>query len=232
MLVIKKGFFLIPILIVFSLTPSIFAEKIINENPSLILKTDKSTYQIGESLIISGIVEEKKMPVAALRLFNPQGEILLANILELEDDNTFSKTVLLEPSLYDTSGSYIIQLDYGKLKAETIFDIIYDDEISEDSILDEFEEIIFPEVIVMTDKSYYQDGDTITIVGFVSKLSEPSVLVVIYDPFGFPSGFYFGEIDSNYEFTVNFLVKSGVNFRTQGEYSIIARYGDSWRRVG
>jgi len=228
---IKKGFFLIPILIIFSLTPSIFAEKIINENPSLILKTDKSTYQIGESLIISGIVEEKKMPVAALRLFNPQGGILLANNLELEDDNTFSKTVLLEPSLYDTSGSYTIQLDYGKLKAETIFDIIYDDEISEDSILDEFEEIIFPEVIVMTDKSYYQDGDTITIVGFVSKLSEPSVLVVIYDPFGFPSGFYFGEIDSNYEFTVNFLVKSGVNFRTQGEYSIIARYGDSEDRI-
>ena len=113
MLGIKKGFFLILILIIFSLTPFIFAEKIINDNPSLILKTDKSTYQIGESLIISGIVEEKKMPVAALRLFNPQGEILLANNLELEDDDTFSKTVLLEPSLYDTSGSYIIQLDYG-----------------------------------------------------------------------------------------------------------------------
>ncbi|MFQ5573085.1 MAG: tetratricopeptide repeat protein [Nitrosopumilaceae archaeon] len=212
------------------MTP-IFAEEINDENPSLILKTDKSMYQIGESLIISGNVEEKKMPVAALRLFDPQGGILLANNLELEDDKTFSKTIILEPSFYDTSGSYIIQLDYGKLKAETTFDIIYDDEISEDSILDEFDEIIFPEIIVMTDKSHYQDGDTITIVGFVSELREPSVLVGIYDPFGFPTGFYFGEIDSNFEFIVNFLVKSGVNFKTEGEYSIIARYGDSNDRI-
>jgi len=227
----KKGLFLFPILIIFSLTPSIFAEEIIDDNPSLILKTDKSTYEIGESLIISGNVEERKMPVAALRLFNPQGEILLANNLELEDNNTFSKTIILETPFYDTSGSYNIKLDYGKLKTETTFDIINDDEIPEDSILYEFDEIIFPEVIVMTDKSHYQDGDTITIVGFVSELSEPSVLVGIYDPFGFPTGFYFGEIDSNFEFTVNFLVKSGVNFKTEGEYSIIARYGDSEDRI-
>jgi tetratricopeptide (TPR) repeat protein len=227
----KKGFFLVPILIIFSLIPSIFAEEIIDNNPSLILKTDKSTYEIGESLIISGNVEEKKMPVAALRLFNPHGEILLANNLELDDNNTFSKTIILEPSFYDTSGIYTIQLDYGKLKAETTFDLINYDEIPEDSILDEFDEIIFPEVLVMTDKSHYQDGDFITIVGFVSELSEPSVLIGIYDPFGFPTGFYFGEIDSNFEFTVNFLVKSGVNFKTEGEYSIIARYGDSEDKI-
>lgn len=227
----KKGIFLVPILIIFSIIPPILAEEISEDTQSLILKTDKSTYQVGESLIISGNVEEKKMPVAALRLFNPEGEILLANNLELEDDSTFSKTILLEPSFYDETGSYTIKLDYGKLKAESTFEIINDDEISEDSILEEFEEIIFPEVLIMTDKPHYEDGDTITIVGFVSELREPSVLIGIYDPFGFPTGFYFGEIDTNFEFAVNFLVKSGVNFKTEGEYSIIARYGDSEDRI-
>ena len=46
------------------------------------------------------------------------------------------------------------------------------------------------------------------------------MLIGIYDPFGLPAGFYFGTINSDLEFSTNFLVKSGVNFRTEGTYSI------------
>src|SRR3989337_675566 len=87
---------------------------------------------------------------------------------------------------------------------------------------------LFPEIIVMfTDKEVYQDGDTVTIYGLVSEKDEESVLVGIYDPFGTPAGFYFGNVDSNLEFKVSFLVKAGVNFKTEGTYSISAFYGDS-----
>ena len=41
-----------------------------------------------------------------------------------------------------------------------------------------------------------------------------------------PTGFYFGDIDSNNEFFVSFLAKSGVNFKTEGSYSAKAFYGD------
>jgi len=51
------------------------------------------------------------------------------------------------------------------------------------------------------------------------------VLIGVYDPFGTPIGFYFGQINSNLEFSTNFLVKSGVNFKTDGTYSIKAHYG-------
>ncbi len=55
----------------------------------------------------------------------------------------------------------------------------------------------------------------------------PAVLIGIYDPFGMPSGFYFGSIDSSLGFTSSFLVKDGVNFRVDGTYSIKAHYDGS-----
>ena len=42
-----------------------------------------------------------------------------------------------------------------------------------------------------------------------------------------PGGFYFGSVDSNLEFSTSFLVKSGVNFRVDGTYSIKAHYGET-----
>ena len=117
-------------------------------------------------------------------------------------------------------------IDYGKIKTETYFDLCTPEIEDANEIIEE-ENFNFPEIIVITDKEIYQDGDTLTIVGLVSELKESSALIGIYDPFGFPAGFYFGEIDSNLEFSVNFPVKAGVNFKTEGEYSVVARYGDS-----
>ncbi len=80
---------------------------------------------------------------------------------------------------------------------------------------------------MFTDQEVYDDGDTVTIIGLVSEKDQDSVLIGIYDPFGTPTGFYFGDVDSDLEFSVSFLVKAGVNFKTEGTYSISAFYGDS-----
>lgn len=80
---------------------------------------------------------------------------------------------------------------------------------------------------MFTDQEVYEDGDIVTIIGLVSEKDQDSVLIGIYDPFGTPAGFYFGDVDSDFEFTVSFLVKAGVNFKTEGIYSISAFYGDS-----
>ena len=52
-------------------------------------------------------------------------------------------------------------------------------------------------------------------------------MIGVYDPFEAPIGFYFGTIDSNLEFSTNFLVKSGINFRIDGTYSIKAHYAET-----
>lgn len=193
---------------------------------SLILETDKAEYEIGDLMIISGSVEEKKMPVVALKIFDPNGGILSANQIDLQDDNTFSKTIELDSPFYDEIGTYSITLDYGKLATQINFEMI--NESVDDSIISDDFDFFFPEILAMfTDQEVYEDGDTVTIIGLVSDKDQDSVLIGIYDPFGTPTGFYFGDVDSDFEFSTSFLVKDGVNFKTEGIYSISAFYGDS-----
>jgi len=196
------------------------------ENHSLIVATDKDEYEIGDSMIISGLVGEIKMPVVALKIFDPNGGILSANQVDIEDDNTFSKIIELDSPFYDKQGTYSIALNYGKLETETTFEMVIEDTV--DSILNDDFDFFVPEILAMfTDKEAYQDGDTITIIGLVSDKDQDSVLIGIYDPFGTPTGFYFGDVDADLEFSASFLVKAGVNFKTEGIYSISAFYGDS-----
>ena len=218
--------YLFSILILQALAIPIFAEENIDDSKSVMLETDKPEYQVGDTMIVSGFVEEKKMPVVALRIFDPNGGILSAHQLELEANNTFSKTILLDSPFYDDVGDYTISVHYGKLQAETNFKMV--PAVQDESLVEDDSQTLFPEVIVMfTDKEVYQDGDTVTIYGLVSEKDEESVLVGIYDPYGTPAGFYFGNVDSNLEFNVSFLVKAGVNFKTEGVYSISAFYGNS-----
>ena len=80
-------------------------------------------------------------------------------------------------------------------------------------------------------KSVYTDNDVIYISGSVSSVDTPSVLIGIHDPFGMPTGFYFGNIDSNNEFSISFLAKAGINFKIEGKYDAIAYYSDSKKIV-
>ncbi len=84
----KTEISLLLILIIPTLTIQVFAE-----DGSPILETDKAEYEIGDSMVISGFIEEKKMPVVALKIFDPNGGILSANQVDILDDNTFSKTI-------------------------------------------------------------------------------------------------------------------------------------------
>ena len=204
-------------LIIFSALPA-FAD-----SDKIYVETDKVEYYSGDELILSGFVEEKKMPVIAMRVYDPNGSILSANSLELDEDGSFYKTIFLNSPFYDEVGEYKITLDYTKYSTEIFFEIISDTlkEIFE-------EEKIIPEIIDMnsSQKTYYDD-EFIIIEGTVSTNDSSSVLIGIMDPFGTPTGFYFGDIDTNNNFKISFLAKSGVNFKIDGIYSVVAHYADS-----
>ncbi len=80
-------------------------------------------------------------------------------------------------------------------------------------------------------KSVYTDNNVIYISGSVSSVDTPSVLIGIHEPFGMPTGFYFGNIDSNNEFSISFLAKAGINFKIEGKYDATAYYSDSKKIV-
>jgi tetratricopeptide (TPR) repeat protein len=138
--------------------------------------------------------------------------------------------VSLNSPFYDEPGTYTVKIDYGKLYKEITFEIKYDGS-SDKTIFVEYEEII-PELnSLVIDKPAYTDNDTITISGTVNSIDEATVLIGIHDPFGVPTGFYLGEINSNNEFTVSFLVKAGVNFKIDGNYTVLAHYAESKKEI-
>ncbi|MFB5598130.1 MAG: tetratricopeptide repeat protein, partial [Nitrosopumilaceae archaeon] len=194
------------------------------ESNPIIVNLDKPVYQQGDSMLISGTVQEIKMPVIALRIFDPNGIILSANNIELKDNNTFSKVIFLDLPFYEETGEYTARLDYGKDTVELNFKIDNGTVEEPENIIDE----IIPEIILMeSNQTIYYDDDFIEITGKVSAVDDPSILIGIFDTFGMPAGFYFGEINSENKFSISFLAKSGVNFKTEGTYSAKAFYGDS-----
>lgn len=219
----KTEISLFSILIIQAILIPAFAQE--TTGNSIIIETEREEYHTGEKMLVSGFVETRKMPVVAIKIFNPNGGIISANQVDLYADNTFNKTIALDSPFYDAKGTYTITMNYGKLSTETNFEIISGPGQSAEAPI---EITSSPEILAMfTDQEVYGDGDTVTIIGLVSEKVEESVLVGIYDPAGTPAGFYFGDVDSNDEFSVSFLVKAGVNFKTEGVYSISAFYGES-----
>jgi len=191
------------------------------------ITTDRLSYFTGESIVVSGEVTNKKMPVVALKIFDPEDKILGAYSVEIDESNHFAKTVIADIPFYEKSGIYTIIVDYGKLTTTTVFEI----ENVEGKIIDvtpEEEEstILLPQVISFeSDKKKYQDEDTVFINGKISTISVPQVTVAIFDPHGVPVGIYLASVNPDLTFSVSFLARYNVNFKVEGTYSITAQYG-------
>ena len=191
---------------------------------SLIVNFDKEFYDLGDSLTISGEISEVGMPVIAMSIYDPDGKIMSANNLEISSEKTFDKTFFLDSPFYEKTGEYLVKLDYGAISENYYF--MVEGTFSEPEI--PIKEIVELEIILLyTEEKQYTDKDVVKITGLVSAMDSPTALIGIYDPFGMPAGFYFGPIDSNFEFTKSFLVKDGVNFRVDETYSVKARYAES-----
>lgn len=191
---------------------------------SISIKFDKLEYHTGDSMVISGQILDFKIPVIAMSLYDPDGKILSANNVIINSNGTFSKIIPLDSPFYDKSGKYVVKINYGKIIQNDSFIIVGN--APDPEIITS--EIIRPEIIsLMIDKNEYSDNDFVMISGLVSSIDSSDVLIGIYDPFGTPTGFYFGQINSDLKFSVSFLVKSGVNFKVDGTYSIKAHYGET-----
>ncbi|MCH9659192.1 tetratricopeptide repeat protein, partial [archaeon] len=188
---------------------------------SFTVNIDRQLFDVGDSLFVSGKIVNLGMPVIAMSIYDPDGKIVSANNLEISSEKTFSKTIVLESPVYEKIGEYQIKLEYGKVSENYSF-ILENNSGDSSTHFESFEDHMT--LLLNTEKKHYSDNDIVKINGTVSVLTTPSVLIGIYDPIGMPVGFYFGVIDSNLEFSTDFLVKDGVNFRVDGTYSVKAHY--------
>ena len=194
---------------------------------TILISTDKLSYFTKESITISGEVTDKKMPVIAIKIFDPDDKILGAYSVEFDETNHFAKTIIADTPFYEKPGLYTISAEYGKLKTETFFEIENGSaEITDVTPNDEKSTIILPQVISFeTDKKKYQNEDTISISGKVSTISELQVTIAIFDPYRVPVGIYLATVNPDLTFSVSFLARYNVNFKVEGVYSLTAQYG-------
>ncbi|NDF25275.1 MAG: tetratricopeptide repeat protein [Thaumarchaeota archaeon] len=216
---IKRETLLIGVLCLFAAVPA-FADQ-----EWLIAQTDKDQYSTGQDMEISGFVMNDGLPQITIKIYDPENDVVGAYNVELEPDDTFTKIVSLDSPSYDQSGLYLIEFQYGDQTDDLFFEVVGAPKQAPTPISQPGSA---PEVLlVTTDKGTYHDNDFVTISGLVSDIDEPTILIGIFDPDNFPAGFYTPKINSDQEFEVSFLAKSGINFKKTGTYTIKANYGTS-----
>lgn len=206
----------VSILILFVTVP-VFAD-------SIVIETDSDLYFTGDVMIVSGHISDLGMPVVAISIFDPDGDILSANSVPVESNGTFTRIITLDSPFYDKAGLYLIAAEYGRDSAFVIFEVISNK--AQEQITEPIK--IEPKVTAIgTDKNSYRDDDFVTISGTVSAVSEPTILIGIYNPDESPAGFYIADIGAELKFSTTFLAKSGVNFKTPGTYHAKAYYANT-----
>ena len=86
------------------------------------VQTDDSTYEEGDTIVISGQIETiiGQTPVT-LQLFKDGNMIEIAQIIVSKDAN-YSYTILAEGSMWQNQGEYVVKVTYGEGNiSETIF---------------------------------------------------------------------------------------------------------------
>ena len=196
---------------------------------TILISTDKLSYFTEEPIVISGEITNKKMPVIAIKIFDPDDKILGAYSVELDESNHFTKTIIADIPFYEKPGLYTITAEYGKLKTETFFGI-ESGQVEKKDVTPNVEKtpIVPPQVTSFeTDKKKYQDEDTIVVSGKVSTISEPQVTIAVFDPYRVPVGIYLANVNPDLTFSTSFLARYHVNFKVEGTYSLTAQYGGS-----
>lgn len=91
---------------------------------SITVTTDKSSYSMGDAIIISGVV---KSPVAGtpvmILILDPNNLLLQAERILVSPDGRFETTIMTTPAIWKLGGTYAVSAQYGtsNIKAQTSF---------------------------------------------------------------------------------------------------------------
>jgi len=100
----------------------------------LSISTDENNYNAGDSIIISGVLQDNITPgyQVALMVVSPIGNIVSIAQLSPDTNNEFTKTIQTgEGGLWKASGTYTVEAKYNNMKADTTFE--FDSGIVEDT---------------------------------------------------------------------------------------------------
>lgn len=181
------------------------------ESISLTVKTDKSTYTVGDTVKISGKLKitggEMTQPIL-IQVIDPSGQRDRIDQVEPSSSGSFSYSFIIEDdSSINTEGLYTVMVSYKTAEAKTTFSFTLED--SDNTIS------------WSLDKSTYTVGDTVQLSGRVAN-DDNYVTVKITNPLGTVYRADQFRPESNGDFEYSFTV-NGAN-AVEGSWMIVIKY--------
>lgn len=91
---------------------------------SIAFVTDKTSYNMGDAIVISGSVKSSVAgtPVTIL-ILDPNNLLLQAEKISVSPDGSFQTTITTTPAIWKLGGTYVISVQYGSsnVKAQKTF---------------------------------------------------------------------------------------------------------------
>ncbi|MDE1878507.1 MAG: hypothetical protein KGI07_08310 [Thaumarchaeota archaeon] len=104
-------------------TPTV-TEPTKQDSSSIVITTDKSSYSMGDTIIISGTIK----PVVAgtsliILILDPNNLLVQSEQISVSTDGIFQDTITTTPSIWKSSGTYTASVQYGtsNIKEQTTF---------------------------------------------------------------------------------------------------------------
>ncbi|MDE1826729.1 MAG: hypothetical protein KGH83_03970 [Thaumarchaeota archaeon] len=91
---------------------------------SITVTTDKSSYSMGDTIIISGVVKSPTAGTPVTILFlDPNNLLFQAERISVSQDGIFQTTITTTPSIWKLGGTYTVSVQYGSsgVKAQKTF---------------------------------------------------------------------------------------------------------------
>lgn len=181
---------------------------------SITVNTNKESYGYGSIVSVSGkvqpFVEGEK---GTIKVYTPKNRIFLEDTFTPSKDGSYSYSFKLEGGLLE-EGSWIIKLSYNGNNKVIAFTV-------QESIEGEVGE---PQVVlnISTDKKEYLIGETVTISGNASPVSDKFVIIRVFNPANFAISFAQVAPSGDGSFSNSFLLKGDIAIA--GNYTINVTY--------
>jgi len=205
------------------ITPEPEVEPIPEPIQLISLYTSKSSYNEGDTIVVSGTVTSIIVGEQVSITIYLEGNLVDIAQVGVAQDGTFVHTFTTTGSQWQKSGSYTVRALYDKTTVETSF---YFYNYNDQEVLGANDPVPEPEISVTTNKSYYEKDNIIGISGFIKNLNEDydqSVVIRIVDPEN--SIVTIQQVNVKSDGTYSFEVIAGATWKLAGVYTIFVQYG-------
>jgi len=187
-------------------------------NDSIVVTTDKASYSEGEIIYITGEVRDlySGTPVSMI-VKDPNSDLVSIIQLSVGADKKFGTEITAGGALMDVAGTYTVVVQYGteNRSDDTLFEYSGGNSSSESTST----------FTISTNHPSYDNGDLITISGFIDSLADysTSVTIVIVSPEGDIVTII--QVIPDADGSYSTALKTGGSMTVSGDYEIRAQYG-------